>query len=228
MNNKYIEDFNTVLKIYESDYSHEELMQFIKEGNIAQKQAAILKLDKIYSCQDAEIIIQNLIQCDGKIREAISFRLPQFFKEEPQFFVNSHDILLEAIVDINGNICRNTIAALEFLKPYDGFTEVFSNKLLDKIPNVLNKVKNFDIQDGKYKINKDTFKLYWYLECLNEFSQFIPIENLKQILKDSACINDYTIREKTAKILTKISSDVELLKIRKQLQNDENYYVRRL
>lgn len=40
-------------------------------------------------------------------------------------------------------------------------------------------------------------------------------------------IQEYTIREKAAKILTRNFSDPELLKAKEALKNDSNYYVRR-
>lgn len=83
------------------------------------------------------------------------------------------------------------------------------------------------LQDGKYKVNKEIFKLYWYLETIYEFSEFIPAETLVEILSKTKSINEYTIREKTAKILTKDFQNDELLKIKKELKQDKNYYVRR-
>ena len=66
------------------------------------KQAAALKLDKINSKKDAQILIANLTGCDGKIREAISFRLREFIPQNPEFFLDTQNTLLEAIIDING------------------------------------------------------------------------------------------------------------------------------
>ena len=66
---KYNNDFNTALNIYENSYSHEHLIEFLKQGSVAEKQAAALKLDKINSIDEAKIFIQNLTGCDGKIRE---------------------------------------------------------------------------------------------------------------------------------------------------------------
>jgi hypothetical protein len=40
-------------------------------------------------------------------------------------------------------------------------------------------------------------------------------------------IGEYTIREKTAKILTNNFEDKDLSQIKAELKNDSNYYVRR-
>ena len=227
LNDKYNDDFNTALNIYENEYSHEDLIEFLKSGSVAQKQAAALKLDKINSKKDAQILIANLTGCDGKIREAISFRLKEFIPQNPEFFLDTQNTMLEAIIDINGNICRNTITAISSLKKYSQFTTEFCGKLIEKTKISITKVKSFGIQDGKYKINKEVFKLYWYLETISEFLEFININILKKIIEETKEIKDYTIREKTAKILSKINDDEDLLKLKQELKNDQNYYVRR-
>ena len=83
-------------------------------------------------------------------------------------------------------------------------------------------VKTFDPQDGKYKVNKEIFKLYWYLETIYHFAEFIDI---KEIIFETKDIQDYTIREKTAKILSKFDNFEQ---IKQELKKDENYYVRRV
>ena len=93
--------------------------------------------------------------------------------------------------------------------------------------DLLDIVEKFDFKDGKYKVNKEAFKLYWCLETIYVFWDKINISELKTILSKSAKINEYTIREKTAKILTRDFDDSDLSKIRLSLKNDSNYYVRR-
>jgi len=227
LNDKYIQDFNTALNIYENDYSHADLITFLKNGSDVEKQIAALKLDKINSQEEAGILMNNLTGCDGKIREAVSFRLKEFLQDNPQLYIKYSDIFIEAVIDINGNICRNTIYALQYLKEYNTFSHEFCTKLKEKTIPSAKKVKEFNIQEGKYKINKEIFKLYWYLETIYEFSDFYKISDLKQIILETKDIAEYTIREKTAKILSKIDKDKELKQIQQELKYDSNYYVRR-
>ncbi len=240
LNKKYDKDFNQALNIYENDYSHEDLINFLKNGTVAEKQTAVLKLDNLKSKSEAEIFMNNLTGCDGKIREAVSFRLKDFIVENPEYFVDYAEIFLDAVVDINGNICRNTIFALKYMntcchserseeshKIFFEFCEKFCAELLRRSAELAKKAKNFDIQEGKYKINKEIFKLYWYLETICEFVDYVDKSELLEILNDTGQIIDYTIREKTAKILTKLD-DKEFEKLKTQLKNDENYYVRRI
>ena len=87
LNDKHNQDFNTALDIYENEYSHNDLISFLKNGTVAQKQAAALKLDTVKTKEEAEIFMSNLTGCDGKIREAVSFRLKEFIPQNPDFLV---------------------------------------------------------------------------------------------------------------------------------------------
>jgi hypothetical protein len=108
LNNSYYEtldeNFTQALKLYEEDYTHEELIELLKSGNIVQKQIAALRLEEINSTQDADVLVANLTGQDGKIREAVSLRLNEFMsnpKTLQHFKVsNNYDIFLDAIIDI--------------------------------------------------------------------------------------------------------------------------------
>lgn len=225
------ENFNTALQLVSKTMTDAELFTMLAEGNIPERQIAALKIQAITSPQQAKILLDNLTGQDGKIREAVSLRINEFMSN-PKFLkyfenIQAYDIFLEAIIDINANICRNIISAVANLKHNNEFTKYFTQKLLNKIYSLLNVIKDFDLQDGKYKVNKEVFKLYWCLETLYEFAFCINIDELKKIITVTSKINDYTIREKTAKILTLDIHDNELENIRRLLKKDSNYYVRR-
>lgn len=235
MNNTYYqnteENFKNALLLCEKDFSHGELIEMLKDGNIPQKQIAALKLDTIKSEQDAQTLLNNLTGQDGKIREVVSMRLKEFMKDENLRHLfnasKNYQVFLDAITDINGNICRNIISAVSNLREDKDFCEVFCKNLVQMTLDLLDIVEKFDFKDGKYKVNKEAFKLYWCLETIYVFWDKINISELKTILSKSAKINEYTIREKTAKILTHDFDDSDLSKIRLSLKNDSNYYVRR-
>lgn len=222
------EDFNTALNIYLNKPAHKRLITLLQSGSVAEKQAATISLETIKNENEAEILINNLTNCDGKIREAVSFRLREFVPQNPTFYAKFASVFLDAIIDINGNICRNTIDAIKSLKSFDEFTSEFAKNLVERTLAIIPPIKAFDIQEGKYKINKEVFKLYWYLETISEFSEFIRHEDLLEILTDTKDINDYTIREKTAKILSKLDDFQEFSSLRQELKQDKNYYVRRV
>lgn len=235
MNNSYYEtldeNFTQALKLYEQNYSHEELINLLKSGNIVQKQIAALRLEGIYSDSDAEILVSNLTGQDGKIREAVSLRLNEFMANS-EFLVyfknkNHYQTYLDAVIDINANICRNVINAISNLKTDEEFCKIFSKKLTILTFDLLDKIEKFDFQEGKYKVNKEVFKLYWCLETIYEFYDKIKFIDLKQIILRSKNIEEYTIREKAAKILSIGFEDPELSQAKEELKNDPNYYVRR-
>ena len=235
MNNSYYktldENFTQALNLYEADYSHEQLLDFLKNGNIVQKQISALRLESIQSVEDAQILVSNLVGQDGKIREAVSLKLHEFMSKEEfiHYFetAENYSIFLDAIIDINANICRNVISAISNLKNNAEFCDLFCPNLLTLSFKLLEIVEKFDFQDGKYKVNKEVFKLYWCLETIYEFWDKVEFCSLKQLILRAKGFQEYTIREKVAKILTRDFSDLDLQNARIELKNDKNYYVRR-
>lgn len=235
LNNSYYEtldeNFKQALNLCENNYSHSELLEFLQSGNIVQKQLSALKLETINSQNEAQILVSNLVGQDGKIREAVSLRLNEFMSN-PKTLVyfetpENYQIFLAAIIDINGNICRNVIGAISHLKNNENFCNQFCQELVILTKDLLGKIEKDDFFEGKYKVNKEVFKLYWCLETIYVFWDKIKFEDLKEIILRTKDIQEYTIREKAAKILTRNFSDPELLKAKEALKNDSNYYVRR-
>lgn len=224
-------NFEQALNLCEKNYTHDELIEFLAEGNIVQRQISALMLDDINSPYDARILISNLTGQDGKIREAVSMRLKEFIADENsrKYFISPEyiEVFLDAIVDINANICRNIIEAVSNLKIYDEFCGKFCFILTERTKNLLEIAEKLNFQDGKYKVNKEVFKLYWCLETVYEFSDKINFVDLKEIILRSAKINEYTIREKAAKILTRKFDDKDLELMAERLKQDKNFYVRR-
>lgn len=224
-------NFNEAIKLCETEFSHNELISMLKNGNIPQKQIAALKLDNICSIDDAQTLVKNLTGQDGKIREAVSLKLVEFMNNPNtiMFFQNpeTFPVFLNAIVDINANICRNVLSAIRNLKSNTQFCNFICFEITKMIMDLLKKIEQFDEREGKYKVNKELFKLYWSLECVWEFSDYFHIDTLKTILMKTKSIDEYTIREKTAKILSKIFCDAELNAIKMELKQDSNYYVKK-
>ncbi len=236
LNNLYYEtldeNFNQALKLFEQNIPAHELFELLEHGNIVQKQISALKINSLENIHQAEILVQNLTGQDGKIREAVSLKILELISSNQDFKKyfrkkSIYDTFLNAILDVNSNVCRNIIASVKLLQNDENFCQYFTQNLLNLTQNLINEVKKFDFQDGKYKVNKEVFKLYWCLETIFEFAHIIDINNLKHILSQTKDIDEYTIREKTAKILSKTHNDSELLQIRAELKKDKNYYVRR-
>ena len=238
LNNSYYEtldeNFKEALNLIDKQLSHAELIAMLRNGNIPQKQLAALRLETVTSKEDAKTLLNNLTGQDGKIREAVSLKIHELASEskfQTYFLSQDKEMLTEyflaAIIDINGNICRNILDTLRYFKHDKDFSNLFVSKLIKLIHNLFNKINEFDLKDGKYKINKEIFKLYWCLEAVNLYYDIIALSDLKSIIMVTKNINEYTIREKTAKILSNNFQDKDLISAREELKNDTNYYVRR-
>ncbi len=220
-------DFNTAMKMSENEYDYQALIQFLSSDKIVEKQIATLKLTEIKSKEDAQLLVSNLIGQDGKIREAVAFKINElaqncqywtFFNDGKIF-----DILLQGIMDINGNVCRQIVGS-QLIKNTE-FGTYLCNKLPEKISWIMDEIEKIDLQSKQYVISKRNFQLYWCLEALFNIINSIDFELIKDILLKTGEFYDYTIREKTAKILNKIDNP-KLAGLKEKLKNDDNYYVR--
>ena len=219
-----ISDFDGCCKFFESDLSQDELYDRLKHGTIAEKQLSCVRIESCGNAEQAEILMNNLTGIDGKVRETVSFKLKTFVAARPELFLRQdfYDIFLDAIIDINGNICRNIICALEPLTSDSTFCEYFIENVIQRALAVTSTIENFEYKDRKYVTNKEVFKLYWYLETLGIFSE-IPAEELFPLLERTSKIEEYTIREKTARLLSKLPP--EMAEMLDGLNFDNNFYV---
>lgn len=219
-----ISNFDECFKFFERDLSHKELYTGLRDGNIAQKQLSCVRIESCGNAEQAEILMNNLTGIDGKVRETVSFKLKTFVAARPELFLRQdfYDIFLDAIIDINGNICRNVISALEALTTERDFCEYFIKNIITRALAVTGTIENFEYKDRKYVTNKEVFKLYWYLETLGIFSE-IPAEELFPLLERTSKIEEYTIREKTARLLSKLPP--EMAEKLDGLNFDNNFYV---
>ena len=219
-----ISDFDGCCKFFESDLSQDELYDRLKHGTIVEKQLSCVRLSDCNNNEQAEILMNNLTGIDGKVRETVSFKLKTFVAARPELFLRQdfYDIFLDAIIDINGNICRNIICALEPLTSDSTFCEYFIENVIQRALAVTSTIENFEYKDRKYVTNKEVFKLYWYLETLGIFSE-IPAEELFPLLERTSKIEEYTIREKTARLLSKLPP--KMAEKLDGLNFDNNFYV---
>lgn len=227
MNAEY-ENLNTAFSLCEKDFSHSDLIEFLKCGSVAERQIAALELDTVNSQEEAEILISNLVGVDGKIREVVSIKINEFLHDEKlvNYFLGFADIFIEAVIDVNGNICRNIIDGLPCLKKYDKFVADFCPLLIKQFDSAFADFDRLNFKDRKFIINKIMFRLYWCLEAMLVFFDYLKEDDICKILTICSDIEDYTVREKVAKILSLDKSD-NYVALKEKLKNDENYYVRR-
>ena len=222
-------NFELAYKLSDKNFTHVELLQLLKSGNIPEKQIAALKFDYVKDSSDVNALLNNLIGCDGKIREAIALKINELLSNDALshklFSQNSAEIFAKATIDINANICRLVIDSAILLKDDEAFAKKYTDIIIKFAFEAIDALDKFIFKDKKYTINKQLFKLYWCLEALSSFYVYVNDDVLEKILSKSCYQNEYTIREKAAQILNKTDKFENL---KQKLINDENYYVRKM
>ena len=231
MNKGFYKDLDTnfekALELINSKYKHEDFINLLKNGNIPQKQYASMLLDTINNQEEANLLVANLTGCDGKIREAVAFKINTLIKTNPELsiYFNQAEVFADASMDINANICRLVIDSVSILYKNDDFATRYLNKLLLFINETFKELDSFIFRDKKYLINKQLFKLYWCLEAFKLFAKDLTQTTVYEILERASKEKEYTIREKVAQILLTCDEE-EFEPLKKILKSDENYYVR--
>lgn len=220
-------NFLRAVELCSTTFSRDELFAFLQNGNMPEKQFAALEIDSVQTQNEADILMKNLTGCDGKIREAVAFKLSEIIPCSKELFLKYPDIFADATIDINANICRIIIESLPYLRDSE-FAIAYTNKMYKFIEEAFAQLDSFIFRDKKYTINKQLFKLYWCLEGLNVFFDFLDEEKLYKELSKCAEISEYTIREKVALLLCNDIKSAQLIELRQALKNDTNYYVRAL
>jgi len=222
-------NFEKALNLCSRTHTHDELLKFLKDGNIPEKQYAALMITELNSKEDVKIFISNLINCDGKIREAVAQKFLDFTQNEKycEYFTQYPQILAKATIDINANISRMVTEGLEKLVTYSDFGYSYAHELLGYIQDAYDELDKIIYKDKKYTINKQLFKLYWCLEGLKNYWTYTQTNEIKPILKRALEESEYTIREKVAQILVRMPKN-DYNDIINVINNDENYYVKRI
>lgn len=222
-------NFDKALELCSKDYSYDELIEFLKNGNIPEKQFAAIEIRELKSLEDAQIFISNLINCDGKIREAVAQKFSEFVgvNEYRDYFSHFSLIFAQSTIDINANISRMVIDGLVLMQDYSEFAQEYANQLVKYSDEAFEGLSKIVFRDKKYTINKQLFKLYWCLEGLNSYYNYVDREKLGSILEQSLFQNEYTIREKVAQILNNTDLRQKYPSLVEKLSMDENYYVKR-
>ena len=179
MNTSLDENFDLACELSEKEFTHQELLKMLEVGNIAERQIAALKFDKVENDVDALALMNNLTGCDGKIREAVALRINQLLTSniEARAFFNYPLVFADATIDINANICRLVVDSAKLLKADAEFSKIYLERILEFTKQAFEELDKFIFRDKKYVINKQLFKLYWCLETLQNY--YMEIDNTK-------------------------------------------------
>lgn len=225
--NAVIEAYNLSLQ----DFDKSSIIRILSENNDDIKPVAIINLKSIDNKKEADFILSFLTGQDGRIREAVSYILYELKPDKYYTDENSIKIISDGICDINPNVVRNLIYFIEESKI---LKEILKDVIVQRTSLVLEElskyikesspfIENQSKSTKNHAKNKLTFNLYWLLETIS-ILDVNNIENLENILTKTSNFLDYTIREKTALILSKMKNPpIELLQ---KLKEDENIYVK--
>lgn len=216
------EEMNKAYSLMESDFSRDEIFDALKSDDDIKKQIALIKLDSVNSKEEAKMLTSVLTGQHGPVREICSAKINEFIRNENcrEYFdgEETREIFLNALNDIIPTVARNILEVIKFLPE----RETAQNALLDRILDLDNYVEDEELLSN-HEIIKKTFKLYWYLETLAEFAKEAEEnEKFAKIIEKTYNHEDYTIREKVSKILSKVNNFAEYKEI---LKNDTNPYV---
>ncbi|MBE7704734.1 MAG: hypothetical protein E7Z90_02830 [Cyanobacteria bacterium SIG29] len=220
---KNMQILSQAIKYCDESYSHNDIIKVLKGDNDIEKQLCLIELNKINSQEEANILVFNLTQHSGPVRETAGYKIAELIsKEEFKPFFQTKEILntfVKAITDINPSVSRYAIEIINYVDDSKYLYEQILEELKITIENLDTETKN-----RSYVQNKKNFNLYWNLEAIINLSNKIEATTeLIDILKITAQSNDYTIREKTAKTayLYNLKEVINLLK------NDTNIYVKK-
>ena len=228
------DNFNVELEAYNislQEYTKDDIIRILAENNDEKKIVAIINLKSIENKFEADLILSHLTGQDGRIREAVSYILSELNPSDFYLDEKSINTLLNGILDINPNVVRNLIS---FINKSPKLKENLIKPIVIKTNEILSDLEKYVKCDSPFfenqsKSNKNhaknklTFNLYWLLETIS-ILDVNKIENLQEILTKTSNFIDYTIREKTAKILSKM--EIKPPKLLRKLKNDENIYVK--
>ncbi len=216
------EEMNKAYSLIERDFTRTQIFEVIEGIDDVSKQVALIKLDTIQTEKEASILTSVLTGQHGPVREICSAKINQFLKNEElrHFFYgeNIREIFLNALNDIIPTVARNILEVIKFLPE----KEIVQNALMNRIL-ALDEYEEDETALSNHEIIKKTFKLYWYLETLAEFSEDVQEdEKFAEIIEKTYNHEDYTIREKVSKLLSKVNG---YNKFKEMLKNDTNPYV---
>lgn len=226
---KNMQMLSQAIKYCEENLTHQEIIDVLNSDNELKKQLCLIELKYINSQEEADILIQNLTQKPGPVRETASYKVLELISNNTfcHFFQNENilNTFIKAIVDINPSVSRNTTEIIKFVDN----TDYLYKKIIQEIIITLNNTE-LATSNHSYVQNKKNFNLYWNLEALISISDKTqPDDNLIKILNKTSLSNDYTIREKSAKAAKSyLKYDEKLNEILIRLKDDNNIYVKGL
>lgn len=224
--------------LVEKDYNTDEIFDILSKSEIDdfEKIFAIININpkEKLSKNDFKIFINHLTNQPTPIREITALKLEEAAKFNKENFLDDFSIskILDGIIDINPNISR-AVCNIISINPH--LKLVLEDKIIVKIENLIAEIKKYEEENKDFfdshirntknhAKNKKLFALYWLLEALSICISEKNREKILKIITYTINFKDYTIREKTAKILHSIQNPpIDLVN---KIKEDVNFYVK--
>lgn len=222
---KNMQMLSEALKYCEYDFCHEDLINELSSDNDIKKQLCIIKISKINSQQEANLLVSNLTGQSGPIREVTSYKILDLISDNKftDYFqsLDIIDVFTKGITDINPAVSRNMVEIIKYIKNYN----YIINNIIVELKQTLSEMEDIK-KNRSYVLNKKNFNLYWNIEALISLNTKITVtEDLINIITQTAQSQDYTIREKTAKLISVLNYEYCFQQAADILKNDDNIYV---
>lgn len=208
----------------EKEFTYEEVRAVLEGDNDVEKRLCLLKFDELRGQKDVDLLLFHLTEHHGSVRESAAMKINEHILNGKYVVEMSQESLaptfLAAINDVNPNICRLIIETL----PYIINKECFLNLLYPRFEAVFEELEKLKRSNW---YTKKLFNLYWCREALAVLDA--PVDDrLEKVLGRTCLFRDYTIREKTAQVLSVLTSTSNPLEaIKSTLRDDTNFYVKR-
>ena len=158
----------------ERELSYEQIIQVLKGDDDIEKQLRLIELNKIDSQEDADILVFNLTQHSGPVRETCAYKIQDLISnpDYSKYFQTQEiiDTFVKSITDINPSVSRS---AVEFIKYIENFEYLYQS-IITELKETLSQL-DVEIKNRSYVQNKKNFNLYWNLEALISISDKISL-----------------------------------------------------
>ena len=212
-----------------------EVCEILSGNDDLKKVAAILNIEKFFDMRVGELLIFNLTNQNGIVREACAFKINQIAPFQNDFLQSktSLDKIIAALNDVNPNVVRFVLEVLDCIQNKKYILETLLQSIRNLYIEILNKPRRGKVEEHIF--TKKCFKIYWALEAVktiikldnNALNENSLKEELNSIINDLVDFEEYTIREKVAQIV-KLLPNFENTDIKRKLDNDKNYFVKRI
>ena len=222
--------------LVEKDYKKDEIFDVLLNPVVEdfEKIFAIININGSLSKSEFKTLINLLSNHPTPLREMTALKIEEIasFNEENLLDDFSISKILDGIIDINPNISR---AVCNIISENLELKRVLGDKIIEKINFLVDEIKQYEKENKDFfdshvrntknhAKNKKLFALYWLLEALSICASEKNRQKILKIITYTINFKDYTIREKTAKILHFIQNPpIDLVN---KIKDDVNFYVK--